>query len=44
LVKPIYYLFVAEPLSIGWGKKETQFHGKIGKEARTIIEVIIATK
>ena len=24
---------VAEPINVGWGKKETQFHGSLGKAA-----------
>ena len=29
------------PVNVGWGKKETQFHGSLGKEAAKIkIEVI----
>lgn len=28
-------------LNVGWGKKETQFHGSEGKQARTIKKVII---
>ncbi|KAK4470814.1 hypothetical protein MN116_006332 [Schistosoma mekongi] len=28
-----HYFFLALPVSLGWGKKETQFHGSEGKEA-----------
>lgn len=24
---------IAEPINVGWGKKETQFHGSLGKAA-----------
>ena len=24
------------PVNVGWGKKETQFHGSLGKEAAKI--------
>lgn len=24
---------LAEPINVGWGKKETQFHGSLGKAA-----------
>lgn len=26
-------LFAAQPVTVGWGKKETQFHGSEGKKA-----------
>lgn len=26
-------MFLAKPINVGWGKKETQFHGSEGKEA-----------
>ena len=29
-----YYLDA--PVNVGWGKKETQFHGTLGKEAAKI--------
>ena len=25
--------FPAQPITVGWGKKETQFHGSEGKQA-----------
>ena len=30
---PFYHPFVhsAKPITVGWGKKETQFHGSLGK-------------
>ena len=37
MVIECYYYFtivsLAEPITVGWGKKETQFHGSAGKEA-----------
>lgn len=36
----MYYIFfhisfIAEFITVGWGKKETQFHGSVGKQAAT---------
>lgn len=33
-------LHVAEFVTVGWGKKETQFHGSEGKQAATKKEVV----
>lgn len=30
----------AEPVTVGWGKKETQFHGSEGKQAATKKETV----
>ena len=32
----INVLFSDAPVNVGWGKKETQFHGSLGKEAAKI--------
>ena len=29
----LFLLLVAKPITVGWGKKETQFHGSEGKQA-----------
>ena len=28
-----FLLPTAEPVTVGWGKKETQFHGSLGKQS-----------
>ena len=28
-----YLFFLAQPVTVGWGKKATQFHGSLGKSA-----------
>lgn len=30
---PNLHCVAAEPINVGWGKKETQFHGSLGKAA-----------
>lgn len=39
-------VFLAEkPITVGWGKKETQFHGSVGKPtAANVQEVVSSTK
>ena len=31
-----YFLFSAKQMNVGWGSKETQFHGSEGKEAAKV--------
>jgi len=33
-------LSVAQPVTVGWGKKETQFHGSEGKQAAVRKEAV----
>ena len=41
----IEYLFSAQRITVGWGKKETQFHGSEGKQAAQVKkEVILNTE
>ena len=40
----IFFIFTEEPINVGWGKKETQFHGSAGKPtAETLKEVVSIT-
>lgn len=32
----LFTCFIAELITVGWGKKETQFHGSVGKQAATV--------
>ena len=32
----IFIYATAEFITVGWGKKETQFHGSVGKQAATL--------
>lgn len=36
----ILYYTSAEPVTVGWGKKETQFHGSEGKQAASKKDII----
>ena len=39
LPEPDFLLPTAEPVTVGWGKKETQFHGSLGKQSAIKKEV-----
>lgn len=37
-------VFLAEkPITVGWGKKETQFHGSVGKPTAANIREIVSS-
>lgn len=33
----------AKPITVGWGKKETQFHGSVGKPTAANMREIVST-
>jgi len=37
-------VFLAEkPITVGWGKKETQFHGSVGKPTAANMQEIVSS-
>lgn len=38
----IYFFLLEKPITVGWGKKETQFHGSQGKPTAADVQEVVS--
>ena len=36
------YFWTEKPITVGWGKKETQFHGSVGKPTAASLQQVVS--